>query len=261
MKLMFKGKEVVAGVYSAGDGSFSIEIATPPSKTSYYAGELFIPAGMVVQVKFSNGFAAVIPHEYLTFSPSGELSLDDNRITATFQSGGIQLVVNQDISVEEMPEFEWWTPEMTSDTTPEPYKATASTYLSDGVTTFYPFMSFNANLNKCWHSTGGTNQWLQIDFGGPIRFTSFRMTPSNCHPTHVNYMPRNFLIECRNGSVWETVKTYSNITGWKITRQKRLILWMIILYSQKRFVSKLHPYKAVRMLLLAQLSSVWRVSK
>lgn len=36
----------------------------------------------------------------------------------------------------------------------------------------------------------------------------------------MNYMPKDFTIELRRGSVWETVKTYSNVTGWKNNEAK-----------------------------------------
>lgn len=141
---------------SGGTPDFSIEIATPPSKTEYYAGEPFAPAGMVVRGKFSNGLTIDIPHEYLVFSPSGELTLDDNRITVTFQSGDIQLTAHQDISVEEMPEFMWWSPHMTSDNTPVPFVASAINFQ----TTSHPFGAFDGiqetgNYTNCWQSSIG----------------------------------------------------------------------------------------------------------
>lgn len=189
---------------SGGSSGFSIEISTPPTKTSYYAGDTFNPTGMVVQGKFSNGLTFNIPHEYLTFSPSGELMLNDNRITVTFQSGDIQLTVYQDISVEEMPEFMWKTLNMTSDNAPTPLVASASSYYAPNNS--LPFRAFDGNQvtgTDYYHgwacALGQTgNVWLMIDFGTNKKFDAVRLYSIGTADVYTQF-PKYITIEISDG--------------------------------------------------------------
>lgn len=210
---------------SDGTPDFSIEIATPPAKTSYYAGEPFAPAGMVVRGKFSNGLTIDIPHEYLVFSPSGELTLDDNRITVTFQSGGVQLVAYQDISVEEMPEFMWWSPEMTGYTSPKPYVVSASSEYS----TYKSYMAFDDKLDTVgnaygplWScSPGDSNPWIMIDFGNTKYFNGVKLAPRLYEGITAGQFPKTIYIETSNdGENFTIIKKIENIPkktagGWE----------------------------------------------
>lgn len=70
---------------SLGGAEFAIAITTPPSKTNYYIGDVFDPAGMVVQGTFENGLVFNIPLGYLAISPSGTLTEDVTQITVSFE--------------------------------------------------------------------------------------------------------------------------------------------------------------------------------
>lgn len=61
-------------------------------------------------------------------------------------------------------EYEWWSPHMTSDTTPEPYVVSADSLLNDS----YPaFNAFDGNIDvlSSWISSNGNTHWIQIDMG------------------------------------------------------------------------------------------------
>lgn len=75
-----------------------IAITTPPTKTSYKAGEVFDPAGMVVTSTYSNG--AKLTNPSYTFSPAGALSAGDTAITITYTEGGVTKTATQAITVK-----------------------------------------------------------------------------------------------------------------------------------------------------------------
>ncbi|MBO4421007.1 MAG: bacterial Ig-like domain-containing protein, partial [Lachnospiraceae bacterium] len=83
-----------------------IIILKGPDKTAYVAGEIFAPAGMIVDAVYNNA-SALISYLYgfdningpLTFSSSGALSVDDTIITISYTEGGITKTVTQEITV------------------------------------------------------------------------------------------------------------------------------------------------------------------
>ena len=60
----------------------SIAVTAPPAKTSYKAGELFNPAGMVITAAYSDGSTAVTA-DY-SYTPSGKLAVGDTAVTITY---------------------------------------------------------------------------------------------------------------------------------------------------------------------------------
>ena len=79
----------------------SIKVTTPPSKTSYAAGEYFSTAGMVVEATYSNGVSATIAG--YTYSPSGPLSENSTSITIQYTEGGITVTTTQSITIKKAP--------------------------------------------------------------------------------------------------------------------------------------------------------------
>lgn len=83
-----------------------IIILRGPDKTAYVAGEIFAPAGMIVDAVYNNASDLISNHyEFdningpLTFSPSGALSVDDTIITISYTKGGVTKTVTQEITV------------------------------------------------------------------------------------------------------------------------------------------------------------------
>ena len=74
-----------------------ITITTPPSKTTYTAGETFDPAGMVVQATYSNG--ATLQATGYAYSPSTPLTDGTTKVTIVYTEGGVSATADQEITV------------------------------------------------------------------------------------------------------------------------------------------------------------------
>lgn len=74
-----------------------ISILTPPSKTTYTAGETFDPAGMVVQATYSNG--ATLQATGYTYSPSTALTDGTTEVTIVYTEGGVSASATQAVTV------------------------------------------------------------------------------------------------------------------------------------------------------------------
>lgn len=74
-----------------------IAITTPPSKTTYTAGETFDPAGMVVQATYSNG--ATLQATGYTYSPSTALTDGTTKVTIVYTEGGVSATAEQAVTV------------------------------------------------------------------------------------------------------------------------------------------------------------------
>ena len=74
-----------------------ITITTPPSKTTYTAGETFDPAGMVVQAAYSNG--ATLQATGYAYSPSTALTDGTTKVTIVYTEGGVSATAEQEITV------------------------------------------------------------------------------------------------------------------------------------------------------------------
>lgn len=74
-----------------------IRIKTAPTKTSYYAGESFNNAGLVVEASYGYGLAEEVTG--YTISPSGALSAGTTKVTITYSEGGKTFSAEQAITV------------------------------------------------------------------------------------------------------------------------------------------------------------------
>lgn len=79
----FGGKTVDVGISVEARVLQGIEVKTQPTNTKYYVGEKFDPAGMVVVANYTSGDPVTIT-DY-TFSPNGELALENNKVTISYQ--------------------------------------------------------------------------------------------------------------------------------------------------------------------------------
>ena len=75
----------------------SIAITTPPTKTSYTAGETFDATGMVVTATYDDTTSAAVTN--YTYSPNGALATTDESVTISFTSGGATKTATQSITV------------------------------------------------------------------------------------------------------------------------------------------------------------------
>lgn len=75
----------------------SISITTPPTKTTYLAGETFDPAGMVVKATYSNG--ATLTATGYFYDPSNALVDGTTSVTILYTEGGVTVTASQAITV------------------------------------------------------------------------------------------------------------------------------------------------------------------
>lgn len=88
------------GIVGGGGGGIklaSIEITTPPEKTTYTVGETFDPAGMVVKATYSNGATAIATG--YAYTPSTALTAGITSVTIQYTEAGVTKTVEQAITV------------------------------------------------------------------------------------------------------------------------------------------------------------------
>jgi hypothetical protein len=78
----------------------SIAITTPPTKTTYFEGEIFDPAGMVVTATYSDSNTNDVT-SLCTYTPSVALTTSDIEITVSYTEGGVTKTATQSITVNE----------------------------------------------------------------------------------------------------------------------------------------------------------------
>lgn len=87
-------------------------ITTPPAKTIYRAGEVFVPDGMVVTASYSQFASAPVTGYKVT--PSGPLAAADKFVTISYTENGITKTVQQPITVGELYRLSITTPPTTT---------------------------------------------------------------------------------------------------------------------------------------------------
>jgi len=110
-----KAEQAAAGNYNAGEASAtitvnaalalsSIEITTPPTKTTYTEGETFDPTGMVVTATYSDSSTGEVTAS-CTFSPSTSTALttSDTEITVSYTENAVEKTATQAITVNAIP--------------------------------------------------------------------------------------------------------------------------------------------------------------
>ena len=74
-----------------------IAVTTPPNRTSYFSGEQFSAAGMVVTAYYTDDSSAAVSG--YTYSPTGALAAGNNTITISYSEGGVTKTTTQAITV------------------------------------------------------------------------------------------------------------------------------------------------------------------
>lgn len=69
-----------------------IELESLPTKTTYYAGEIFDPTGMVIEATYTNGNKRVIDYSNLQYKTT-PLTIDDTTLTITYQDFTVELPI------------------------------------------------------------------------------------------------------------------------------------------------------------------------
>lgn len=89
--------EAIRDLDTGGIKLASISITTPPTKTTYTAGETFSVAGMVVTAVYSNGATAAATG--YNFTPNGPLEDGVESVTIQYTEGGVTCSAVQPITV------------------------------------------------------------------------------------------------------------------------------------------------------------------
>ena len=76
----------------------SISIASAPTKTFYYAGELFDSTGIAITATFSDNSTSDVTND-CTFAPNSALTAEDEEITISYSFKGVTKTINQPITV------------------------------------------------------------------------------------------------------------------------------------------------------------------
>lgn len=121
--------------------------------------------------------------------------------------------------------IKWYEPNMTSDTNPTPWVASASTMFD--ATTYRAYNAFKKTLPTsypydCWATASGApNGWIQLDFGSPKPMKAYKLRTrgaleSGAEP--YTSMVRSWVLKGSNdGTAFTVIDTRTNITNWSST--------------------------------------------
>lgn len=123
------------------------------------------------------------------------------------------------------------TPIMTSNTTPIPYVASASSVYNNEAR-YYAYRAFNgtsADVNDAWLSAGiSTSQYIMLDFGTPTTVDTVKILINN--PNASTVAPKDFTVQgSNNGTDFAIIKTFSE-TSWTNNVAKTLSLDASVTY-------------------------------
>ncbi|PIH59771.1 discoidin domain-containing protein [Paenibacillus sp. LK1] len=130
------------------------------------------------------------------------------------------------------------TPKMTSDTTPAPYIAKAS---SVGHIAYSAYKAFTSNYGSAaneadsWLS-GGKIGWISIDLVTPQYVTDYALHVRNQMGTSIpSQMAKNWTFEGSNdGTNWTVLDTQVNVTGWVAAERRSFKLSKPVTYRHYR---------------------------
>lgn len=137
-----------------------------------------------------------------TVQDSGSDPIDGVLVTATASGEEDVTDTTSTDNVERAPH------NMTSDSAPSPYVASASSYVDANAA---PYKAFDGSADWGWVGTGQGTDWLQLDFGSGNTPTivQYKITASG------NAAPKNWTFQgSNNGSDWTTLDTVTDETGW-----------------------------------------------
>lgn len=114
---------------------------------------------------------------------------------------------------------------MTSDTTPSPYVASASSIISSDGAAYKAFDGIISatSINDTWHSNTSPPQWIKLEFGRYLTFSGIQIIASNAYSTHYLYAPKDFTVTAHTADGDVIVYTATNEPGWNPGEQRDYI--------------------------------------
>lgn len=97
LKTEAEAEAVIRQIFGIGN-LLSVEVATPPSKTTYEVGEPFDPTGMEIEATYTTGRTEKV--DSFSYLPAGALSAEDNKIVVSYTEAGITMTTELDITVQ-----------------------------------------------------------------------------------------------------------------------------------------------------------------
>lgn len=217
MKLMYDGDEILVSGFSSsattmipavlpssGWGENQQQVIDVPGVLSEESKQLIIPVPFKSEAEqyYNAGIRCI---DQL----AGQLKFSAETVPESDLQVFVVIVNVYAGSDEDDAVYEWWSPQMTSNTTPVPYVASASNPLN--ISRLNPYLAFDNNVKVVDDYYHSTNQlgWLQFDFGATAKVKGLQMYPAfdNVNPQHQT-LPKNFVIEASNdGTNFDTVYT------------------------------------------------------
>lgn len=116
----------------------------------------------------------------------------------------------------------WYETKMTSDTSPSPLVASASSIWSSTFQAWKAFNGTNVDSNDCWVTVGGSIAgWVQLDFGSPKYCNQIKLT-SRAGST-ANACPKDFTITASNdGLVFDEIANITGQTKWALNETRMI---------------------------------------
>lgn len=123
----------------------------------------------------------------------------------------------------------WYEPKMTSNTTPTPYVASASSNYN-GATPSQIFQAFDGSFDTFWGTISSTvTGWIKLDFGKSTKVDSFRIVAND------NTAPKNLVLYGSNDDVnYVSISSISNQTGWTLDQPRTFNLENSVHYRYYR---------------------------
>lgn len=141
------------------------------------------------------------------------------------------IVCKKDTSVDEEVIKNGIVPQMTSNTSPEPYVVNVTTEYA-GLTGYRAFDLVTDPTKSRWHSDNTKPQRIEIDMGTETQISSFSITSTDS----IEPMPRDFTIEgSYDGSNWTSIKEYNNFSDYIVYETTSFSLDKAVNYRYYRF--------------------------
>ena len=207
-----------------GSQLVSLEVDHPPEKVDYFSGEIFDPAGLILEARFSNGalLHLIQPFpEQLTFYPAGPLELGLEHITAKLTWDDVERTCLLPVTVKKKYEagVDWYKTEMPSS---QPWASV--TYGNGKFVAVAGYIT--VPTNKAAYSTDGVT-WIKtaMPSGGGRKWSS------------VTFGNGKFVAAAGGNNTSTIVAAYSTDgVTWVETAMPSAAYWYSVTYGDGKFV-------------------------
>ena len=116
----------------------------------------------------------------------------------------------------------WYETKMTSDASPSPLVASASSIWNSTYQAWKAFNGTNVDSNDCWITVGGSIEgWIQLDFGSPKYCNQIKLTSRS--GSTANACPKDFTISASNdGLTFDVIANITGQTNWALNETRMI---------------------------------------